>query len=95
MTEELEASRERQDDLRTQIKRLQTQLEASQESIGLDQDHFRSAISCALELMGAEPLKSAEWQRIRPAAMSIPGPRPASWRRSNLGRHDGCPPRAA
>ena len=58
--EELEATRERQDDLRKQIDQLRNRLAESQKSIGLDEEHFRSAISCALELMGAEPLKSVD-----------------------------------
>lgn len=57
--DELEASRERQDDLRGQIDRLRGQLDASQKSIGFDKDHFRAALSCALELTGAPPLKPA------------------------------------
>lgn len=55
--EELESNRERQVELRTQIDRLHTMLEKSQEAIGLSEDHFRSAISCALEILGADPLK--------------------------------------
>jgi len=55
--EELEAARDRQDALRTQIDRLRTRLEESQKSIGLKEEHFRSAISCALELLGADRLK--------------------------------------
>jgi len=57
--DELEAARERQTALRAQIDRLRTLLEASQKSIGLDEIHFRSAISCALALVGAEPLTPA------------------------------------
>ncbi len=57
--EELEATRERQDDLRRQIDQLRTRLQESQKSINLDQEHFRSAISCSLQLMGAERLKAA------------------------------------
>jgi superfamily II DNA or RNA helicase len=60
--DELEAARERQDALREQIDRLRTRLGESQKSIGLDQDHFRSAISSALELMGAPPLKPMDGQ---------------------------------
>ena len=30
----------------------------SKEKIGLDESHFRAALSCALELAGAEPLAS-------------------------------------
>jgi superfamily II DNA or RNA helicase len=58
--DELEASRERQDALREQIDRLRTRLDESKRSIGLDQEPFRLAISSALELMGAEPLKPVE-----------------------------------
>jgi SNF2 family DNA or RNA helicase len=57
--EELEAARERQYALREQIERLRSILADSQKSIGLDKEHFRSAISCALELIDAEPLKPA------------------------------------
>jgi SNF2 family DNA or RNA helicase len=55
--DELEAARERQTLLRGQIDRLRTLLETSQKSIGLDQEQFRGAISCALELVRAEPLQ--------------------------------------
>jgi len=58
--EELEATRERQKALAQQIDRLRDLLADSQKSIGLDKEHFRSAISCALELIGAEPLKPAK-----------------------------------
>jgi hypothetical protein len=57
--EELEATRERQLDLRKQIDRLRGMLADSQKAIGLSQDHFRSAISCALQILGAEPLTSS------------------------------------
>ena len=54
---ELEASRERQHDLREQIDRLRTLLEKSRKSIGLSDEHFRAAISCSLQIMGAEKLQ--------------------------------------
>ncbi len=57
--DELEATRERQLDLRKQIDRLRGMLADSQKAIGLSQDHFRSAISCALRVLGSEPLKSS------------------------------------
>lgn len=57
INEELEVSRERQDKLREQIDKLRTLLHDSRRSIGLDDEHFRSAISCSLELLGSEPLK--------------------------------------
>jgi SNF2 family DNA or RNA helicase len=56
--EELEVSRDRQEQLRGQIERLRTLLDDSRRSIGLDEEHFQSAISCALELLGSEPLKA-------------------------------------
>src|SRR5712691_4729630 len=50
--DELEASRERQDDLRLQIEKLSTMLGRSQDAIGFSKDHFHSAISCALQMLG-------------------------------------------
>lgn len=67
--EELEANRERQDDLRRQINSLRSLLADSQKSIGLDEEHFRSAISCALQLLGAEPLTPAPSQSGPPQAV--------------------------
>ncbi|MFH1118034.1 MAG: DISARM system SNF2-like helicase DrmD [Pseudomonadota bacterium] len=58
--EELESARERQLDLRQQIERLRNLLDSSQKTIGLDEEQFRSAISCALELVGSEPLHPVE-----------------------------------
>ena len=55
--QELEESRERQEALKEQIHRLQTRLEASKDWLALSEDHFRSAISCALQMMHADPLK--------------------------------------
>jgi len=54
--EELEMARERQEDLKAQIHRLQGRLKDSQDWIALTMDHFRDAITCGLELMGAQPL---------------------------------------
>lgn len=58
--DELEATRERQDALRAQIDRLRTRLADSEKHIGLTEEHFRSAVSCSLEIMGAEPLRKTE-----------------------------------
>jgi SNF2 family DNA or RNA helicase len=55
--EELEASRERQDDLLKQIDSLRNRINAARKWIGLDTDQFRDALSCSLELLGTEPLK--------------------------------------
>ncbi|KAA1258073.1 RNA polymerase-associated protein RapA [Rubripirellula obstinata] len=54
--DELEASRMRQTELREQIDRLRTLLEKSRKSIGLSDEHFQSAISCSLALLGTETL---------------------------------------
>ena len=65
--EELEAARERQEDLKAQIQRLQNRLKSSQDWLALREDHFRSAISCALQMMHADPLKPLaggdEWDK--------------------------------
>jgi superfamily II DNA or RNA helicase len=55
--EELEEARERQEDLKAEIQRLRNRLKTSQDWLSLREDHFRSAISCALQLMHADPLK--------------------------------------
>ncbi|MGH7226749.1 MAG: DISARM system SNF2-like helicase DrmD, partial [Gemmataceae bacterium] len=59
VNEELEAARERQDDLRKQIDVLRNRLKESRDWVGLETDAFRAALSSALELMGAEALQAA------------------------------------
>jgi superfamily II DNA or RNA helicase len=54
--EELEAARERQEDLKAQIERCRSLLEASREWAGFEAAPFRDALSCSLELLGAEAL---------------------------------------
>jgi len=54
--EELEASRDRQNDLRKQIDDLRTQLDRSKRNIGFDREHFRAALSSSLEVMNSPPL---------------------------------------
>ncbi len=54
--DELEGSRERQEDLKAQIERCQTLLERSRAWVGFEPEPFRDALSCSLELLGAEPL---------------------------------------
>jgi hypothetical protein len=56
--EELEASRERKLDLKKQVDQLRNMLESSQEAISFSKPHFASAVSCALQILGAEPLKT-------------------------------------
>jgi hypothetical protein len=54
--EELEGARERQEDLKTQIARCQSLLEESRAWTRFEPAPFRDALSCSLELLGAEPL---------------------------------------
>src|SRR5262249_40804951 len=58
--DELESNRQRQDDLRRQVETLRDLVEKSRTSIGLDDEQFRQAISCSLELLGAPALKPAK-----------------------------------
>ena len=80
--EELEATRDRQQALRKQIDTLRNLLDDSQKSIGLDEEHFRSAISSALELVGAEPLKAISSAEAGPPRSSFP----------SLDQRDGADP---
>lgn len=54
--EELEVARERKDALEKQIERCRALLEKSREATGFDATPFRAALSCSLELLGADPL---------------------------------------
>jgi superfamily II DNA or RNA helicase len=54
--EELEIARERQDDLKKQIELCRTLLEASRAWTRFEAKPFREALSCSLEMLGAEPL---------------------------------------
>lgn len=54
--EELDSARERQKDLEAQIERCRSLLERSREAIGFEAAPFRDALSCALEILGAEAL---------------------------------------
>lgn len=56
--DELEGTRERQADLQRQIDTLRNRINAARKWIGLDTEQFRDALSCSLELLGAEPLAS-------------------------------------
>lgn len=57
--EELEAARARQEDLKAQIERCRELLDASRSWTGFEAEAFRDALSCSLELLGAEPLAEA------------------------------------
>ena len=55
--EELEIARERQEELKDQIDRCRTLLEASRKWTGFESVPFRNALSCSLELLGAPPMR--------------------------------------
>ena len=55
--EELEAARERQQDLEAQIERCRGLLERSRRWVQFSAEPFRDALSCSLELTGAAPLQ--------------------------------------
>ena len=54
--EELEQARLRQQDLTKQVENLQEMLKESREWLGLDDHHFRDAISASLEILGVPAL---------------------------------------
>jgi len=56
VSEELETTRDRQEQLGGQIEQLRNLLNDSREWVGLDENDFRAALSSALELVGANPL---------------------------------------
>ena len=55
--EELEAARERREDLKAQIERCRGLLERSRRWVQFSAEPFRDALSCALERAGAAPLR--------------------------------------
>ena len=57
--EELEAARDRQEDLKAQIQRCRDLLEESREWTRFEAGPFRDALSCSLEMLGAGPIVEA------------------------------------
>lgn len=64
--EELEAARDRQEQLKEQITRCQSLLENSRKWVGFESEPFRHALSCSLELLGAGRLEKTEDPDGRP-----------------------------
>ena len=64
--EELEQARERQQELRDQIDRCRSLLERSRTWVGFQPEPFRNALSCSLELLGADPLEATTDEIGRP-----------------------------
>jgi len=57
VNEELEAARERRDDLKGQIARCRDLLQRSRQWVQFEENAFRDALSCSLEIAGAAPLR--------------------------------------
>ena len=64
--DELEAARDRQEDLKAQIAKCQEVLEASRDWVKFEAASFRDALSCSLELLGAAPLERGKDEKGRP-----------------------------
>ncbi len=64
--EELEAARERRKDLEAQIERCRSLLDASRAWTHFEAEPFREALSCSLEILGAEPLAEEKDDQGRP-----------------------------
>jgi superfamily II DNA or RNA helicase len=60
VTAELDSARERQDELHEQIDRCRRVLDKSRRWVGFDAAPFRDALSCALELLGADGLQEQQ-----------------------------------
>lgn len=58
--EELEVSRQRQDELQEQIAVLERRVDDARKWIGLDTEALRDALSCSLEMLGAQGLQALE-----------------------------------
>lgn len=72
VNEELEATRDRQDALRGQIDRLRNGLVKAKKWIGLDNEHLRDAMSCALEMLGAQSLGTLPTAPDQPQRFVMP-----------------------
>jgi superfamily II DNA or RNA helicase len=70
--EELEATRERQEVLQRQIDGLRDRINDARKWIGLETDALRDAISCSIEMLGAEPLQPTETPTGTPARFAFP-----------------------
>ena len=83
--EELEAARDRRGELDAQVERCRGLLERSRSWVGFEAVPFRQALSCALELLGAEPL-------ARSADSNGGGNGKATWTFPALDRRTGADP---
>ncbi len=84
--EDLEEVRERKGKLAGQIERLEAMLKLSKDWIGLDDRHFRDALSASLEVLGAEAIQPLD------AAEAASDPATARWEIPALDRRMGADP---
>ncbi|QFS52102.1 DISARM system SNF2-like helicase DrmD [Nostoc sphaeroides] len=64
INEELEQARLRQQDLTKQVENLQEMLKDSRSWLGLDDNHFRNAISASLEILGVPTLAPVDVNEV-------------------------------
>jgi SNF2 family DNA or RNA helicase len=64
INEELEQARLRQQDLTKQVENLQEMLKDSRDWLGLDDHHFRNAISASLEILGVPTLAPVDVNEV-------------------------------
>ena len=64
--DELEAARDRQENLKAQIASCRKVLETSRDWVKFESESFRDALSCSLELLGTDPLEKGEDEKGRP-----------------------------
>ncbi len=84
--DELEEVRERRGRLHAQVERLEEMLKVSRDWIGLDDRHFRDALTASLEVIGAEGL-----QPVDPSA-AVADPARARWQIPALHERVGADP---
>jgi hypothetical protein len=70
--DELEINRDRQEALQRQIDTLRNRLNDARQWIGLDNDQLRDAISCSLEMLGAEALETTPTPQQSPQRFGFP-----------------------
>ncbi|MEH2207171.1 MAG: DISARM system SNF2-like helicase DrmD [Nostoc sp.] len=86
INEELEQARLRQQDLTKQVENLQEMLKDSRDWLGLDDNHFRNAISASLEILGVSTLAPVDVNEV------ANNPVTARWTIPALDQHTGADP---
>ncbi len=84
--EELEQARVRQRDLSKQVEQLQGMLKNSRDWLGLDDQHFRDAISASLEILGVPSLTPVDVNEV------YQNPVTARWTIPALDQYTGADP---